>query len=109
MLATVLLLALGRFRQLFELAVFAEWLFYMLTATTIFVYRKRRPEALRPYRLWGYPLLPLIFVLGAGAVLYSSFTGNLKGSLVGSLLILAGLPVFEWIRRRRFILAPSVR
>jgi APA family basic amino acid/polyamine antiporter len=104
LLASVLLLALGRFQQLFELTVFAEWLFYMLTATTVFVYRQRRPEADRPYRVWGYPVLPAIFVLCSAVVLIASFVGNLRGSLIGTGLILLGLPVFEWIRRRRFIL-----
>ena len=103
-LSTVLLLALGRFQQLFELAVFSEWLFYMLTATTVFVYRRRRPDADRPYRVWGYPVLPAVFVLSSAVVLVSSFEGNLRGSLIGSGLILLGLPLFEWIRRRRFIL-----
>jgi APA family basic amino acid/polyamine antiporter len=100
LLSTILLLALGRFQQLFELAVFAEWLFYMLTATTVFVYRRRHPEMARPYRVWGYPLLPAVFVLSAAVVLYSSFAGNLRGSLIGSGLILLGLPLYEWIRRR---------
>ncbi|HWW20576.1 MAG TPA: APC family permease [Steroidobacteraceae bacterium] len=104
LLASILLLALGRFRQLFELAVFAEWLFYLLTATTLFVYRRRIPQAPRPYRVWGYPLLPAVFVLCSGVVLASSYVGNLAGSLIGTLLILLGLPVFEWIRRQRFIL-----
>jgi APA family basic amino acid/polyamine antiporter len=100
LLASLLLLLLGRFQQLFELAVFAEWLFYMLTATTLFVYRRRNPHANRPYRVWGYPLLPAVFVLCSAAVLVSSFEGNLSGSLIGSTLILLGLPLYEWIRRR---------
>ena len=100
LLSTVLLLVLGRFQQLFELAVFAEWLFYMLTATSVFIYRRRHPEMARPYRVWGYPVLPAVFVLSAAAVLYSSFKGNLQGSLIGSGLILLGLPLYEWIRRR---------
>jgi APA family basic amino acid/polyamine antiporter len=100
LLSTVLLLALGRFQQLFELAVFAEWLFYMLTATTVFIYRRRHPERSRPYRVWGYPVLPAVFVLSAAVVLYSSFAGNLRGSLIGSGLILLGLPLYEWIQRR---------
>jgi len=100
LLSTVLLLALGRFQQLFELAVFAEWLFYMLTATTVFIYRRRDAKAVRPYRVWGYPVLPAVFVLSAAVVLYSSFAGNLQGSLIGSGLILLGLPLYEWIRRR---------
>lgn len=100
LLSSLLLLLLGRFQQLFELAVFAEWLFYMLTATTLFVYRRRDPDAIRPYRVWGYPLLPAVFIICSAAVLVSSFAGNLSGSLIGGALILLGLPLFEWIRRR---------
>src|SRR5580658_4376252 len=100
LLSTVLLLALGRFQQLFELAVFSEWLFYMLTATTVFIYRRKHPEMARPYRVWGYPVLPAVFVLSAAVVLYSSFAGNLRGSLIGTGLILLGLPLYEWIRHK---------
>ena len=99
-LSSILLLALGRFQQLFELAVFSEWLFYMLTATTVFIYRRRQPNTPRPYRVWGYPILPAIFVLSAAGVLVSSFAGNLQGSLIGSALILLGLPLYEWIKRK---------
>jgi APA family basic amino acid/polyamine antiporter len=96
-----LLLFLSQFQQHFELAVFAEWLFYMLTTTTVFYYRRKRPELARPYRVWGYPLLPAIFVACAAAVLVWSYLGNLEGSLIGTALILAGLPVL-WIVRKRY-------
>src|SRR5260370_5706303 len=56
LLSTVLLVFLSQFQQHFELAIFAEWLFYMLTATTVFVYGSRQPAGLRPYRGWGYPV-----------------------------------------------------
>jgi APA family basic amino acid/polyamine antiporter len=101
LLSTVLLLFLSSFKQFFDLAVFAEWLFYMLTATTVFVYRRRQPNLPRPYRVWGYPILPALFVLCATAVLISSYTDNLKGSLLGTALILLGLPVL-WIVRRTY-------
>jgi len=100
LLSTVLLLFLSQFQQHFELAVFAEWLFYMLTATTVFVYRQRHPEFKRPYRVWGYPLLPAIFVASAAAVLVSSYASNLEGSLIGTALILLGLPVLWWVRKQ---------
>jgi APA family basic amino acid/polyamine antiporter len=101
LLSTVLLLFLSQFQQHFELAVFAEWLFYMLTTTTVFYYRRRHPELARPYRVWGYPLLPAVFVLCAAAVLLWSYAGNLEGSLIGTGLILLGLPVL-WIVRQRY-------
>lgn len=100
LLSTVLLLFLSQFQQHFELAIFAEWLFYMLTATTIFFYRRRKPDLPRPYRVWGYPVLPAIFVFCAAAVLISSYAGNLEGSLIGTALILLGLPVLFLVRKR---------
>jgi basic amino acid/polyamine antiporter, APA family len=100
LLSTVLLVFLSQFQQHFELAIFAEWLFYMLTATTVFVYRVRQPARPRPYRVWGYPVLPALFVVCAAAVLVASYASNLKGSLIGTALILAGLPVLWFVRRR---------
>jgi APA family basic amino acid/polyamine antiporter len=100
LISTLLLLFLSQFQQHFELAVFAEWLFYMLTATTVFVYRRRRPDLARPYKVWGYPVLPALFVVCAAAVLVSSYLGNLKGSILGTALILLGLPVLWFVRRR---------
>jgi APA family basic amino acid/polyamine antiporter len=101
LVSSVLLLFLSHFQQLFELTVFAEWLFYAMAASTVFVYRRKNPDATRPYRVWGYPVLPAIFVGSAVVVLVSSYAGNLKGSLIGTALILSGLPVMVLIRRRR--------
>lgn len=98
-MGTVLLIFLQRFEQFFELAIFSEWLFYALTASTVYVYRHRHPEYARPYRVLGYPLLPAIFLVSSGAVVVYSFLGNLRGSLIGTALILAGLPLLALIRR----------
>ena len=100
LLATILLTFLSQFQQHFELAIFAEWLFYMLTTTTIFLYRRRQPDLPRPFRAWGYPVLPALFILCAAVVLVWSFAGNIEGSLIGTALILFGLPVLFLIRRR---------
>src|SRR2546421_2074339 len=63
---SILLLLLGaNFRQLFSLAIFAEWLFYMIAASTVFVFRWRDLQAIRPYRMLGYPVVPAVFVLVA--------------------------------------------
>lgn len=98
-LSTILLLVVGRFQQLFELAIFAEWLFYLVTATTIFVYRKRLPEAPRPYRVWVYPVLPALFILASAVLLYFSYAENFRNSLIGTAIILAGIPLFLAIRK----------
>jgi APA family basic amino acid/polyamine antiporter len=100
-LAIVLLLLGGSFRQFFSLAIFAEWLFYMIAGSTIFVLRHREPMAERPYRVWGYPLVPAVFVLVSAALLYYTFTDNLASSGWGCVAILSGVPVFYYFARRR--------
>ena len=100
-MAIILLLVGGAFKDLFSLAIFAEWLFYMIAASTIFVFRKREPNAARPYRTWGYPVVPALFIAGAAVVLYYTFTDNLRNSFAGMLVILAGVPVYWWFAKRK--------
>jgi APA family basic amino acid/polyamine antiporter len=100
-LAIVLLLLGGSFRQFFSLAIFAEWMFYMIASSTVFVFRRREPDAERPYRVWGYPVVPAVFVMVSAALLYYTFTDNMKSSAAGCLAILAGIPVFYFFARRR--------
>jgi len=96
---TILLLLLGaNFRQLFSLAIFAEWLFYMIAGSTIFVFRRREPQTRRPYKVWGYPVVPALFVAASAVLLYYTFTDNLRNSALGCLVILAGIPVFYYFR-----------
>ena len=100
-LAIVLLLLGGSFRQFFSLAIFAEWMFYMIAGSTLFVFRRREPRAERPYRVWGYPVVPAVFVLVSAILLYYTFIGNLRSSAGGCVAILAGVPVFYFFARRR--------
>jgi basic amino acid/polyamine antiporter, APA family len=101
LLSCILLLVVSRFQQLFSIAIFAEWLFYMIAASTIFIFRRRLPNAARAYRTWGYPVVPAIFIAAAALLLYSTFTENLNRSLVGTAVILAGIPVFFYFNAKR--------
>jgi basic amino acid/polyamine antiporter, APA family len=99
----VLLLLGANFRQLFSLAIFAEWLFYMIAASTVFVFRRREPNAPRSYRTWGYPIVPALFVIVAAALLAYTFKNDWPNSGYGVLVILAGIPLFAYfasVRRR---------
>jgi basic amino acid/polyamine antiporter, APA family len=100
-LSIILLLLGGNFRQFFSLAIFAEWLFYMVTGSSVFVFRHRDPHTDRPYRVWGYPVVPALFVMVSAALLCYTFADNLKSSAAGCLVILAGIPVFYFFARRR--------
>ena len=99
-LSILLLSLVGSFKQLFSLAIFAEWLFYMIAGSTIFVFRQREPNADRPYSIWGYPFIPVLFVCASALVLYFTFTDNLRDSTAGLLIILAGIPVFYGFVRK---------
>jgi APA family basic amino acid/polyamine antiporter len=107
LLSILLLLLGGNFRQLFSLAIFAEWLFYMIAGSTVFVFRVREPDVPRPYRMWGYPFVPAVFVAVAAAFLCYTFLDNWPNSGYGVLVILAGIPLFAYFssRRRRSVVA----
>ena len=98
-LSCILLLMVSRFQQLFSIAIFAEWMFYMIAASTIFVFRRKLADIPRPYRTWGYPAVPAIFIVAAAFLLYSTFAQDFRHSLMGSAVILAGVPVFFCFRK----------
>jgi APA family basic amino acid/polyamine antiporter len=98
-LSTMLLLAIGHFQALFTLAIFAEWFFYALTASTIFVFRKREPDVQRPYSVWGYPVVPLLFIAAAAVLLGFSVADQPRNSLIGTGVILLGIPLYFGFKR----------
>lgn len=101
-LVAILLIVLGgAFRELFSLAIFAEWLFYMIAASTIFVFRRREPDTSRPYKSSGYPVVPALFIGTAAVLLYYTFMSNLKDSIAGVAVILLGIPVYLWFARQK--------
>ena len=108
-IAIVLLLIGGAFQELFSLAIFAEWLFYMIAASTIFVFRQREADATRPYRTWGYPVVPALFIIAAAVLLYFTFTNNLSNSIAGSVVILLGIPVYYYFAGTKKKLAANER
>jgi len=100
-ISSLLLLAVGRFQALFELAIFSEWLFYALTTATVFVFRVREPDTPRPYRVTGYPVVPAVFILAALVLLVFSFMDQPRNSIAGTVVILCGIPLHYWFQRTR--------
>ena len=64
-LAVALVLCAQSFQQLFSLTLFAEYVFYIAAAASVFVFRLKEPNASRPYRTWGYPVVPVLFIVGS--------------------------------------------
>jgi basic amino acid/polyamine antiporter, APA family len=90
----ILVLVGGAFKELFSLAIFSEWLFYVVAASTIFVFRRREPDASRPYRAIGYPVVPGLFIGAAAVLLCYTFLNNRRDSIGGLIVILLGVPVY---------------
>ena len=97
---------LGEFNELLEYVVFSGWIFYGLSAATIFVYRRRLPDSALPYRVPGYPWTPLLFILSAGVLVINTLIAKVKQDPTKTLLaigvIALGLPVYYiWRSRSR--------
>ena len=84
-----------------DCVIFASWIFYGLVTSSVFVLRRRLPDAPRPYRTLGYPLVPLLFVATAAWLVVNTLVERRVESAVGLVLIAAGLPFYLYFRRRR--------
>ena len=90
----------GEYDTLTDYAIFALTLFYALVAASIFIFRRREPDAERPYRTWGYPVVPILFLIVSVALIISTFVNSTRQSVIGLGLILLGLPVYLIIQTR---------
>jgi APA family basic amino acid/polyamine antiporter len=99
-----LLCLTGTFEQLFTYVVFGLWIFFGLTVTAVFILRKKRPDLPRPYRTWGYPVTPALFVLAALFISVNSLINTFWNSFAGLGIIALGLPAYffwRWQSRLR--------
>jgi APA family basic amino acid/polyamine antiporter len=94
----------GQYEALYTKVIFSEWLFYALVTAGIFVLRRRAPALPRPYRTWGYPIVPAIFVFLAALLLLNTFFERRTDSLWGLALVGSGIPAYllwsRWQRRK---------
>jgi APA family basic amino acid/polyamine antiporter len=89
----------GTFEELTNLFIFAAWIFYGMAVVALFRLRKTEPEMPRPYRCWGYPWVPGVFVAGALALTLNILIDRPGRSVIGLLLIAAGLPFYRYWSR----------
>jgi APA family basic amino acid/polyamine antiporter len=89
----------GTYSQLYTYVVFASMLFMAATGTALMRLRRTRPDLPRPYRVWAYPLVPLLFVASSGMLMLSTLWQQPVQSLAGLGLVALGLPAYAWWRR----------
>jgi APA family basic amino acid/polyamine antiporter len=90
----------GEYDTLTDYAIFALTLFYALVAGSIFIYRRREPDTERPYRTWGYPVVPILFLVVSVGLIIQTVINTPRQSAIGLFLILLGVPVY-WLLDRR--------
>lgn len=95
-----LLVFSGSFDQLTDMVIFAIFIFYGATSLGVFILRKKMPDAHRPYKVWGYPVVPAIFIVFCIGLLVNTFVTQPREAIFGLLLMLTGVPLFMWFKSR---------
>jgi APA family basic amino acid/polyamine antiporter len=90
----------GTYDTLTDSVIFVSWAFYGLSMISLFVFRRTLPNAPRPYRAWGYPVIPMVFVLVTAALLINTFIAAPRQAFEGVAVLLMGLPFYWWWSRR---------
>jgi basic amino acid/polyamine antiporter, APA family len=96
--ASVLVLS-GTFDQLTDMIIFAVFIFYGATTLGVFILRKRMPNAHRPYKVWGYPFVPAIFILFCIGLFFNTIITRPREAAIGLILIFLGVPVYFLLKR----------
>ncbi|QDK46173.1 amino acid permease [Bdellovibrio sp. ZAP7] len=103
---SVILAMSGSFDQLTDYVVFASWIFYALVTASVFKFRKTMPDAPRSYKTWGYPVVPVVFLILAVLLLINTLWTSPQESMWGLVIIMAGAPVY-YIQKKYFTVLPQ--
>jgi basic amino acid/polyamine antiporter, APA family len=90
----------GTFDQLTDMIIFAVFIFYGATTLGVFILRKRMPDAHRPYKVWGYPVVPAIFILFCIGLFFNTIITRPREAAIGMILIFSGIPVYFFLKRK---------
>jgi amino acid transporter len=99
----VIYVSIRQFAELADQFIIGIWPFYALGVAAVFVLRRRQPDAIRPYRALGYPLVPLLFLLASAYLLGNYMVTEPRIFLWDILVILSGIPIYVYWSRRRFV------
>jgi APA family basic amino acid/polyamine antiporter len=96
-----LLVLSGTFDQLTDMIIFAVFIYYGATTLGLFILRKRMPGAARPYKVWGYPVVPAIVILFCVCLLFNTILSRPREAAIGAVLMLTGVPMYWWFTTGR--------
>lgn len=96
-----LLVLSGTFDQLTDMIIFAVFIFYGATTLGVFILRWKMPDAHRPYKVWGYPIVPAVMVLFCAALFFNTILVRPREAAMGMVLMLTGIPMYWWFIRKQ--------
>jgi basic amino acid/polyamine antiporter, APA family len=91
----------GTFDQLTDMIIFAVFIYYGATTLGVFILRKRMPNAHRPYKVWGYPVVPAIVILFCAVLFLNTIVARPREAAIGMALMLTGVPLYFWFVKKR--------
>lgn len=95
-----LLVLSGTFDQLTDMIIFAVFIYYGATTLGVFILRRKMPDAPRPYKVWGYPIVPAIVVLFCAVLVVNTVFSRPREAAIGMVLMLTGVPLYFWFKSR---------
>ena len=98
--SAVLVIVAGSYESLFNYVIFASWILYAMAGAAVFVLRKKQPNLPRPYKTWGYPVVPLLFLIGAAILVITTLRNSPRESIAGIVFILLGLPFYFYWKKK---------
>jgi len=95
-----LLVLSGTFDQLTDMIIFAVFIYYGATTLGVFILRKRMPDTPRPYKVWGYPVVPALVILFCAGLLFNTIFSRPREAAIGAVLMLTGVPMYWWFKKK---------
>jgi APA family basic amino acid/polyamine antiporter len=98
---SIILSLSGTFEQLLTYVIFGQWIFFALTTGAVIILRRRKPDLPRPYRVFGYPFTPIIFILSALFITVNTLINQFWNAMAGLSIIIVGLPFYVYWKKKR--------
>lgn len=95
-----LLVLSGTFDQLTDMIIFAVFIYYGATTLGVFILRKKMPDTDRPYKVWGYPVVPAIVILFCACLVFNTIFSRPREAAIGVVLMLTGVPMYWWFKKK---------
>ena len=97
---SIILSLSGTFEQLLTYVIFGQWIFFALTTGAVIILRRRKPDLPRPYRVFGYPFTPVIFILSALFITFNTLINQFWNAMAGLIIIMVGLPFYVYWKKK---------